>query len=286
MSRASVVASSYLRLRTLVGELVGDLLAHFLERLGRRGLLVDHLDDVEAILRLHEVADAAGRQRERHVLELLHHPAAPEVIEVAAVLRTGLVLRELRGERGEVAPGAHLLQQGLGLRLHRRFVLAFGVQQDVARAHLLGRRVLLLVLLVLAFDSPGGTTTFAFIASASTSRYRIFRFSGSRYCSLCLSNAALTSAIGDRDVLLHGVRREDDHLQLHLFVALAVLALEFRVRHRHPVGHGGAQLFDEQGAPEVLLELLGRERGPLHPQHLLVYLLPANWPFCWNAGMT
>ncbi len=42
--------------------------------------------------------------------------------------------------------------------------------------------------------SPGGTTTFAFIASASTSRYRSLRFSGIRYCSLCLSKRALTSA--------------------------------------------------------------------------------------------
>ena len=95
---------------------------------------------------------------------------------------------------------------------------------------------------------------------------------------LVLVEAGAHLRVRDGDVLLHGVGGEDDHLQLHLFVSLTVLALEIGLRDRHPVGHRGAQLLHEQGAPEVLLEFLGGERGALHAQYLLVRLLAGELP--------
>ena len=58
----------------------------------------------------------------------------------------------MRGERREVRAALDLGKQVFRLLLHRRVVFAFGLEQDVARAHLLGRRVLLLVVLVVALD--------------------------------------------------------------------------------------------------------------------------------------
>ena len=119
---------------------------------GRR-LLVGHLDDVEAELRLHEVADLPGLQRERHLVELRHHLALAEEVEVAALdrARSRPPSSSSRARRNP-RPALTLRQQLFRLLLHGRFVLAFGLEQDVAGADLFRRRVLLLVVLVRALD--------------------------------------------------------------------------------------------------------------------------------------
>ena len=83
-SRALAICLGLL-LRLLPLQLILDLGAHLGERPRRRRLVIDDLDDVEAERRLHQVADLAGLHRERGLLELRHHRAAAEVVEVAAV---------------------------------------------------------------------------------------------------------------------------------------------------------------------------------------------------------
>ena len=60
------------------------------------------------------------------------------------------VLGELGCERGKVRAALDLGEQVFGLLLHRPIVFALGLEEDMAGAHLLGRRVLLLVVLVVA----------------------------------------------------------------------------------------------------------------------------------------
>ena len=93
-----------------------------------------------------------GLQREGRLLELRHHPAAAEVVEVAAVGLRALVLGDLLRQRREVGAALHLLEDLLGLLPDVRFVLAVGLQQDVAGADLLRRLVLLDVVVVVALD--------------------------------------------------------------------------------------------------------------------------------------
>ena len=52
-----------------------------------------------------------------------------------------------------------------------------------------------------------------------------------------------------------------------------ILALELRVRHRHPVGQRRAQLVDHHAAAQAVLELALGHRRVLAPQQLLVALL-------------
>ena len=115
------------------------ILLHFLHRPHRPGLLVGELDDVEAELGLHQFTDLAGLHRERRGIELGHHAATAEEVEVAAVAGVRFILGVFLRQFGEVGAGLCFLQHILRLRLHCRLVLAFGLEEDVARAHLLGR---------------------------------------------------------------------------------------------------------------------------------------------------
>ena len=148
-SSAMRCASSCARCRL---QLVLDLRPHFGQRLRRRGPLLDDLDDVEAELRLHQVAELAGLQRERRLVELRHHLALAEEVEVAALGLAGFVLRVLLRELREVRARLDLGAAGLRPASSRRLVLALGLEQDVAGADLLGRRVLLDVVFVVALD--------------------------------------------------------------------------------------------------------------------------------------
>ena len=81
-----------------------------------------------AELRLHRIGELTLEHLERDLGEFRHHLALGKKAEVAAVGPTG-ILRFLLGKRGEVGAALELLEDGLGLLL--------GLDQDVARAHLL-----------------------------------------------------------------------------------------------------------------------------------------------------
>ena len=115
-----------------------------------------YLDDVEAELRFHQVADLPGLHRERGVLELRHHAAAAEVIEVAALGLGAFVLGVLLRQGREIAAGLHLREDAFGFLANRGFVLAIGLEQDVARLDLFRRLVLLDVVVVVALRCPRG----------------------------------------------------------------------------------------------------------------------------------
>ena len=63
-----------------------------------------------------------------------------EEIEVPAVRRGPVVLRVFLREPGKVGAGFRLLQDFFRLRANRRFVLAFCLQENVARADLFRRQ--------------------------------------------------------------------------------------------------------------------------------------------------
>ena len=134
-------------------ELIGDLRPHLVERSRRRRLLVDHLDDVVAELRLHEVADLPRLQRERRPGRT-PAPSGP--------------CRSSRGRRrswrlpssseyffasaAKSAPALACFSTSSAFAFTAASSLPSVLQEDVAGAHLLGRRVLLDVVVVGALD--------------------------------------------------------------------------------------------------------------------------------------
>src|SRR5688572_9386645 len=125
----------------LVLEVLLHLRPHFLEghRAGR--LLLGHLDDVVAELRLDDVADRAGGQGEGHVIEGTDHLPLLEESEVTAVDGAARILGVLLGKRGEVLARLHILEHLIGFRLRLRLgggIRLFGERdEDVARTHAL-----------------------------------------------------------------------------------------------------------------------------------------------------
>src|SRR5207248_3496682 len=77
-------------------------------------------NDVEAVRRLDDRADAADGERERHVLERAQHHAAAEPPEVAAQLLRSGIHRFAARDLLEVAALQQLDEQRLGLRARRR----------------------------------------------------------------------------------------------------------------------------------------------------------------------
>ena len=188
-------------------------------------------------LRLDDVADLAGRQAERRVLELLRHAAAAEVVEIAALRRRSLVLGILLRQGREIGARLRLLQQRFRPRLDRGFVLALGLQQDVAGAHLLGRRELRLVGAVKALDLRRRHDRLRRgPARVSMSRYLILRFSPIAVRLLVPVEPVGDVLVGHADVVPQLVGRDDDQLGLHLLVAPLVLVVHLGIAHVHPFG--------------------------------------------------
>jgi hypothetical protein len=97
---------------------------------------------VEAESRLHGLADLARGERERRVLELLHHLPAREESEVAAALLRAGILGELRATSRTARRLDPLLAASISPRdaLDARPAGASGPRaQDVARVDALGR---------------------------------------------------------------------------------------------------------------------------------------------------
>ena len=73
--------------------------------------------------------------------------------------------------------------------------------------------------------------------------------------------------VGRRDAGPELIGRENRQIQLHLFVAAAVLLVNLGIGDPDPCRHRALQLLDRQHLAKVFLELGGRPRRTLHPQH-------------------
>ena len=225
---------------------------------------------MEAVLGLDQVAHLSRGQRERGLLELGHHAPAAEVIQVSAVHLRARVLGERHRELRKIGAGLDLGEQAFRLRAHDRLVLAAGVEQDVARAHLLRRLELLDVVVVVALHVGLRHHHRLPRLVAIEQQVRDLALFADTVLRLAQLEKRGDVGIGDHDVASELVGGQRDHLQLHLLVARAVLALEIRIRDRHPVGDRGAQLVDDHAAPQRLLELGLGHRRVLRLQQLLV----------------
>src|SRR5579883_1069880 len=103
-----------------------QLFLHFIESGKRSVALVLDLDDMPAELGLNRIGNLAGLQRERRVLERLHHLAARKIAEIAAGLGARAI-RALFGKFGKIGAGLELLYDVLRLLL--------GLDKDMPRAH-------------------------------------------------------------------------------------------------------------------------------------------------------
>ena len=115
-----------------------DSAAHLFKTLRPSVLVLHHLDDMEAILRLHQIGDGARSQRKGHLLELGNSLALQDPAQVAALVFAG-VLGVLFGQFIELGAGAlGLLQRLLGFLANLfdlRVGLADCLEKDVAGAH-------------------------------------------------------------------------------------------------------------------------------------------------------
>ena len=105
-----------------------------------------------------------------------------------------------------------------------------------------------------------------------------------RYSALCDVEVRGDVGVGHGDLVAEAVGGQRDDLQLHLLVALRVLALEIGVGHRHPVGQRGAQLVEDQAAPQAVLELARGHRRVLALEQLLVARLADELAVLLQAG--
>ena len=116
-------------------------------------LAIGHLDDVIAELGLDEIADLAGCERERGGVER-GRPCgrARSSRDRRPAARCVSSCEYFFASAAKSPPAFASFSTCFGLRAHRRVVFAFGRQQDVARANLLGRRVLAELLVVVPLD--------------------------------------------------------------------------------------------------------------------------------------
>ena len=161
----------------------------------------------------------------------------------------------------------------LGLLANRGFVLAIGLEQDVARLDLFRRLVLLDVVVVVPLDVRGGhgdlqarlvaieqqVLDLALLADAV---FRLVRFEVSR--DVC---------VGHGDTCCGTSSAVNATTCSFTFSLRCVYSrLNVAIGHRHPVGQRGAQLVEHHAAAQGVFELRLRHRRILALQQLLVAL--------------
>ena len=250
-----------------------DLHARLVERAGRGGFLVRHADDVVTELRLHEVARFAGLEGERHVIELLDHGALAEEVEVAALGRADFVLGELGRERREVGPALDLGERLLGLLLHHRVVFALGLEEDVAGAHLLGRRGPLLVVVVVALHVGRRDRGALTDCLQVDERVLDLPLLGDLVGVLAGLEMRRDFGVGHGDRVLELVGGKRHYRELDLLVAAVELVGDGAVGDRDPIGERTLELLEKHAAPDLFFELTGIDRRVLHLQQLAIALV-------------
>ena len=107
--------SSGLGVDLLLEHRLQDGIAHFLKGSRVGGFAVKNLDDVEAILRFHEIGNLALRQAEGGLLKFRDGLAFDDPAQVAAFGLGGVVFGIFLGEILEIGAVLGLLQDVLGL---------------------------------------------------------------------------------------------------------------------------------------------------------------------------
>jgi hypothetical protein len=171
-------------------------------------------------------------------------------------------------ELAVASAAARLLQQFVGPGAHRRLVLAFGLQQDVAGPHPALGGVLGLVLVVEGLDVG--------LRHLDALAYLVDLDQGVAHLALLADAVGLLVGVEPgldlggrhRHLVAEPVGGESDQLELHLLVAALELGGDFGVRHRHPAGDRSAQLLLEDGAAQLVFELACRQRHRLAREQL------------------
>ena len=129
----------------IVGASMGGMIA--------QAMAIEHPERVRTLTSIMSMTgELEYGQPTPEALAILVQPAASsreEVIEADVVASRVIASPEHLRELGEISPRLRLRAQVRGFFLHRRVVFPLGLQEDVAGAHLLGRRVLLLIVFVI-----------------------------------------------------------------------------------------------------------------------------------------
>ncbi len=221
-----------------------------------------------AVLGLHEIADLTRLEREGRRVELGHHPALPEEIEVAAVWRRAFVLRVLFCELREIGAAPRLLEQCFGAHLHRGVVFSFGLQKDVTRADLFGRLVLREVVVVRSLDVGRGYDDLRADGVGVDEQIFDLPFLRDSEAVLVRVEVAGHFFVGRFHVGPEALDGKRHDRELHLVVAAPVFLFDVLVRDRHPFGQRPAELVDDERAADAFFEIGRRERRVLHLQDL------------------
>src|SRR5580704_9829471 len=152
--------------RNLSGEIFGlalgflflqcpqNLRKDLIERLSAGGLTVDDFDDVESVLRLHQIGNRSDGQAESGLLEFGDRLPTHNPVEIAALIFGG-VIGILLGQVAEIAATLGLFQYIFGLFADLfgfGICLADGLEQNVRHMGAFGQFVTIDVLVVIAVD--------------------------------------------------------------------------------------------------------------------------------------
>ncbi len=188
------------------------------------------------------------------------------------------VLGQLGRERREVGPALDLRERLLGLLLHHRVVLALGLEEDVAGAHLLGRRVLLLVVVVVALHVSRRDRRALADRLQVDERVLDLPLLGDRVGVLVGLEVRRDVGVGHGHGVPELVGGKRHHRELDLLVAAVELVGDGFVGDGDPVGQRALQLLEEDAAPDLFFELTGIDRRVLHLEQLAIALVADEVP--------
>ena len=196
-----------------------------------RLFFINELDDVIAILALHQAAKLPFRlQSECCLLELRHHRAMLKRREFAALLRTTRIVGVLLGQFLEISAILNLFQDvfSLGFRNIRCLLIDFAIgsgsrrlDKDVANMHAFRHFVLLCVLVVVLLYLVVGDVHSGDIGAVNhhIARFALFR-NGIDVLLLVLVVESLQFGVGDLHLFGNISLREHRVGELYLLVLL------------------------------------------------------------------
>src|SRR5215471_7616723 len=235
-----------------------DSFFHFLERPLTRVLLSIHLDDVKTELSLDEVADSPDAEAESRFFKFGYHLSVTEIAEVTAAGGRS-VFRILFGQASKILAFLGAFKYALSLffdfcDLFRG--LALGFEQDVLSFHALGKRVLILMLVVVL---PEFVVRDLYIRTQfqgfekNVFRFALFRNGVLRFIFLVVVTSFL---IADADLVLQFRSINYEIFELRLLVAVSVFFFCILVADVHCGGNKTSQLFGQDFIGDCGLEFL------------------------------
>jgi len=227
-----------------------NLRAHIAQRLGMRRVLVFHLDDVEAILRAHQIRDLAHRHCEDRMVKRRHRHALLHPAQLAALVLAARVVGVLLRQLGKVLAVSllQLIQHALRLRLGRghrcRRSALRNLDQDVAHLHFFRNLVLVLVRVVVLLNLRVGhlrraARNLRILERDVLNRPRLGN--RLRIAARILLEIRLQLRVRGIDRLPQRVRIQHRVLEVDLQSLLQVILLHLLGRNSHRATHQAAQ---------------------------------------------